>query len=173
MIKVFIPIKSDDILNDEIKNGIINQSIETNIELIKTNPYPEYKRKGEFEARDIIVNKAKEIHDEYIIVNDADTLQLHKSNFKQMIKFLNNNILVGAVTLWDRNFYKYPECLHIRLACTMWRTDILKQMSLLKFEGSDFFRCCCNRYKQKIEELGYQICYLDKIKRIKEIGNKD
>ena len=167
--KVFIPIRSTEILNDEVKNSILNQSEKADIELIVTTPSFQLKRKGEFEARDLIVNKANNLLDKYVVVNDSDTSHLYNNNFKHMIEFLNNNEKVGAVVLWN-SIIKFKEpIVHYRLACTMFRTEILKQMPQLNIEGSDFNKCCCIRYKQKIEELGYQISYIDDIKRISEL----
>ena len=160
---VFVPIRSTEILSENVRKSILAQTIKSEIQLIENIPYSVNGRKFEHEARDLIRVYVQSITDKYVVTNDSDVRHLFVDNFECMASFLDKNQDVGAVSLWNgRNNLN-----HIAPECCMWRREILGNICQLVFDGADHLQCCCDRYKKSIEEQGFKWVYLDTIKRIK------
>jgi hypothetical protein len=165
--KTYIPISILDALDARVKKSILNQTVKTDIELVWNTPFSSCKRKGEFEGRDKIV-KGVDLADRYCVVNDSDIRHLYADNFECQEKYLNENKNVGAVCLfWNGS--KTPNINYLRIASTMWRTEILAKMPMLDYDGGEYGCCHCMRYKSAVESFGYKIVILDNMQRIKEI----
>ena len=162
----FIPIRKTEVLDKNVEKGILFQTIPTEIVLVENSPVSYEKRKGEFEGRNKIIEIAKEKY-EFTIVNDSNIHHLFVDNYCCMWKCLNENLDIGAISLWYRDGGYRPETnKHIKQTCVMWRTNLLKKMPIL----TDYKFCCCHSYKETLDLLGYKIIYLDGTKRVEELN---
>jgi hypothetical protein len=170
-IKTYIPIRTTDILDPRVERAIVAQSLGAEIELVWNTPVSTCKRKGEFEGRDKIRELVKSGNNDIVVLNDSDIRHLFVDNFKCQFDYLSSNKDVGVVGLWSRRIpLSSPLDAHVKMQCTMWRKEVLVNMPLLDFEGSNYNCCHCMRYKQAVEAMGFKMVYLDGMRRIIEIN---
>jgi hypothetical protein len=170
--RVLIPIRCTENLDANVEKSIKAQTVNVIIELFQNTPVSTCKRKGEFEGRDAIVLRAKEIDDEYVVSNESAGEHLYVDNFKCMQDKMQSDKKLGAVALWRfRGAFSKPCSEHVVGSCVMWRTKILAQMPVLNIPEIYASRACsCMRYKDAVEALGFKMCYLDDIRRVRERG---
>jgi hypothetical protein len=161
MIKVYIPIRSTELLDQKVEYSIKAQNIESDIELVINVPLSS-DRQSLNKARDNIKMAALST-DKYVITQDNDIVHLFVDNFECMISFLDSNTNFGAVSLWAGR----KNLNHITPECCLWRREVLANVCILT--GTDAQRCCCDRYVDSVRKQGFDICYIDTLKRIREI----
>jgi hypothetical protein len=168
--KIYIPIRITDILNENVKKGLLAQTIPVEIILVPNTPISKYKRKGEFEGRDRIIDLVNQQDDEIIVQSDSDIHQLYVDNLQCQLDFLNNNLDVGVAALfWSEGGFNPPYSTHVKMACTMWRKKVLINMPKLDYPGACYDHCLCMVYKKEVEKQGYKMCYIDELKRVQHL----
>ena len=163
---VLIPIRSIELLNQRVEQGILSQTIAAEIKLFVNIPLSNNRRKSEHEARDLIKSYAQKSIEKYLITNDNDAMHLYADNFQCLVDFIDKNPDVGAVALWSGSSNSVN---HIKPECCLWRREVLANICQLNIEGADHKTCCCERYRKSVEKQGFIIVYLDLLKRIKTI----
>ena len=169
--KVLIPIRCTDVLNSNVERSILVQTIKSDIELFVNTPISTCSRKGQFEGYDKIVNRAKELTDEFVVTNESNAWHRYVDNFQCMSIALKSDSTLGAIVLWRYAVARKPLSNYdIVGSCMMWKTKVLASMPMLDYEGSNYGTCCCARYKEAIEKQGFKAQYLDEKQRIIEIS---
>jgi len=167
--KVFIPIRSTEVLTENVQKSIEVQGGE--IILVENEPLSMLSRRAsEWQARDEIVNTVKLLTDKYVVTNDANGWHKYVDNFACMEAALYCDPGLGAVGLWRQGQApaKIPENFPVYLSCVMWRREVLAAMP--KLTGNcDPKSCCCHYYGEAVRAMGYKYEFLDSIHRIQEV----
>jgi hypothetical protein len=101
------------------------------------------------------VEKSKNIKDEFCLMQDRGFIHTKNNNIENGIKFLKDNINIGAVSFAkpDNN-----NSVHIDIGCMIWRTELLNRMTW-KYWKEDSNKCPCDFTRLEIKEYKYNMCY--------------
>jgi len=132
---VFIPIAHCLIedLSMEVLNSITRQNCIPYVYSISDFDAGGGRFKAIAKVRNEIVELAKKIDDEFIVMNDYDVIH-EKDNIKDMLNFLKENKDFGGVALTPKKNHEL-EPNHIGMYCVMFRREALKEFDATP-EGS-------------------------------------
>jgi hypothetical protein len=165
---IYIPIVKGQDLCKGVENSILNQSIPCKIHIISgdgdlnsSRNYSPLRLIEEPRVRNECRATAMWYGDNYSVIQDRDCKHLYDENILDMMSFLQDNPLHGAVSIG----LNYGDQNHICLICVMFRWDALAKLNFHNKYG----KCLCQEVTEDIRNMGYKYGYLDNKKRIVEI----
>jgi hypothetical protein len=180
--KPYIPLETKQIIPPEVLEGVRSQTVAAEIVECRSpgitdsqrNPhYHRYEAVSRNMALDLMKVRAPEDGEApYAVMQDSDIQHLKRTNFEEMVSFLDKNPPWGGAALYQGPSSKSAnlEPRHVRLSCIMLRNEL---WNVLRFDENSK-GCLCNYVSDAIRKAGFRFGFLDADNgRIKEILDRD